>query len=78
MICELSYLPLATEQYKEDVEGMIDLIKQYDLESEVGELSTTVKGDRDEIMDMIDEVYQTMDDRGKNFRLHVELLSSNN
>lgn len=78
MTCQLSYLPLETENYQEEVDAIIDQINQYEVETEVSKLSTTVKGDRDEIMKMIDDIYQRMDSRDKVFRFHVELLSTNN
>jgi hypothetical protein len=60
MKCQLTYLPLATDNVKE------------------GELSTLVEGDQKEVLDMVGDIYSTQNDNGQQFRLHVELLSSNN
>ena len=75
-ICQITYLPFFTNDVYEEVDEAIDLIKQYDFEVTVGDLSTTVKGDRQEVLDMLTELYKVMDDRKKQFRLHIELLSS--
>jgi uncharacterized protein YqgV (UPF0045/DUF77 family) len=78
MKCQLTYLPLATDNVKEQVEEVIDFIDGYDLDYKVGELSTLVEGDQKEVLDMVGDIYSTQNDNGQQFRLHVELLSSNN
>lgn len=77
MKCQLTYLPLATDNVKEQVEEVIDFIDGYDIDYNVGELSTLVEGDQDEILNMVGDIYSTQNDNGQRFRLHVELLSSN-
>lgn len=75
-VCQITYLPFFTENVHEEVDEAIAFIEQHDLKVKVGDLSTTVKGDREEVLAMLAELYKKMDDRKKQFRLHVELLSS--
>jgi uncharacterized protein YqgV (UPF0045/DUF77 family) len=78
MKCQLTYLPLGTAEVAEQVDEVIDFIDGYDLSYDVGELSTLVEGDRQEVFNLINDIYTTQNDNGNQFRLHVELLSSNN
>lgn len=78
MKCQLAYLPMSTENIAEQVDDVIDFIDGYDLEYNVGEMSTYVEGDKEEVFNLVDDIYTTQNDNGNQFRLHVELLSSNN
>ncbi|HKL18248.1 MAG TPA: YkoF family thiamine/hydroxymethylpyrimidine-binding protein [Halalkalibaculum sp.] len=78
MKCQLTYLPLGTIEVTEKVDEVIDVIDGYDLSYRVGEMSTLVEGDREEVFNLINDIYTTQNDNGSQFRLHVELLSSNN
>ena len=78
MKCQLTYLPLGTAEVAEQVDEVIDFIDGYDLSYDVGELSTLVEGDREEVFNLVNDIYTTQNDNGNQFRLHVELLSSNN
>lgn len=77
MKCQLTYLPFDTEDVKEEVNDIIDFFDEYDVECHTGDLSTLLEGDRDKIMRLVSDLYTEMDDAGKHFRLHVELLSTN-
>ncbi|MGK7371461.1 MAG: YkoF family thiamine/hydroxymethylpyrimidine-binding protein, partial [Candidatus Halalkalibacterium sp. M3_1C_030] len=78
MKCQLAYLPMSTENIAEQVDDVIDFIDGYDLEYNVGEMSTYVEGDKEEVFNLVNDIYTTQNDNGNQFRLHVELLSSNN
>ena len=78
MKCQLTYLPLGTAEVTEKVDEVIDVIDGYDLSYRVGEMSTLIEGDREEVFNLINDIYTTQKDNGSQFRLHVELLSSNN
>ncbi len=78
MKCQLTYLPLGTTEVVEQVDDVIEFIDGYDLSYNVGEMSTMVEGDREEIFNLVNDIYTTQNDSGNQFRLHVELLSSNN
>lgn len=78
MKCQLTYIPFGKNDVAEQVDEVIDIIESYDVESKVGELSTLVEGNREEVFNLISGIYSIQDDNNKQFRLHVELLSSNN
>ena len=73
-IAQLSYIPLATEKPTEKVQELLEQIAQYDLEIEVGYLSTTVVGETDLVFNAIRDIYDSMTLEREKFRLHVELL----
>lgn len=77
MKCQLTYLPLAATKAKEEVQEVLDFIDKCNVDYSAGELSTLVEGDRKEVLELINGLYSRMDDEGKQFRLHVELLSTN-
>lgn len=74
-IAQLSYIPLATENPTEKVQELLEQIAQYDLEIEVGYLSTTVVGETELVFTAIREIYDSMAMEKERFRLHVELLA---
>ncbi|MEX0890337.1 MAG: thiamine-binding protein [Balneolaceae bacterium] len=74
-IAELTFIPLYTEHPKEKVQELLEVVAQYDVEVEVGYLSTTINGDTDKVLDLIREVYEEMSLEGEAFRFHIELLS---
>ncbi len=73
-IAQLSYIPLATDKPTEKVQELLEQIAQYDLEIEVGYLSTTVVGDTELVFSAIRDIYDSMALEQEKFRLHVELL----
>ncbi len=74
--CQISYLPIGARNTNEEVNQAIDIISRFDLETEVSDMSTTVKGEFSEIINMIDNLYREMENEHKEFRLDIDLLSS--
>ena len=74
--CQISYLPLGSQDAYEEVDQATDIISRFDLETEVHDMSTTVKGDFEEILKMIDSLYREMENGQKQFRLDIDLLNS--
>lgn len=58
--CQISFLPLASKDYKEDIKRVLSLIENSGLYSLTGEVSTTVKGNRDLIWVLIKDIYEEM------------------
>lgn len=73
-IAQLSYIPLATEKPTEKVQELLEQIAQYELDIEVGYLSTTVIGETELVFNAIRDIYDSMTLEREKFRLHVELL----
>ncbi len=74
-IAQLTYIPLATHNPTEQVQELIEHLAQYDLQIEIGYLSSTVIGETEVVFDMIKDVYETMALEQERFRFHIELLS---
>ncbi|MBO6536550.1 MAG: thiamine-binding protein [Balneolaceae bacterium] len=74
-IAQLTVIPLATHNPTEIVRELLEHIAQFDLQIEVGYLSTTVIGDTDIVFGAIRDIYNSMALEQERFRLHVELLS---
>ena len=74
-IAQLSYIPLSAEDPRESVQELLEHLAQYDLQIEVGYLSSTIIGETDEIFKVIRELYDTMKLESPHFRFHIELLS---
>lgn len=74
--CQISYLPIASQNASEEVKQAADIISRFDLEVREDEMSTTLRGELSDILKAIDAVYTGMDSADKQFRLNVDLLSS--
>ncbi len=74
-IAQLTFIPLATHNPRERVQDLLEHLAQFDVQIEVGYLSTTVIGKTDVVFDLLKEIYQTMSLENEQFRFHVELLS---
>ncbi|MEX0610349.1 MAG: hypothetical protein WD016_02760 [Balneolaceae bacterium] len=74
-IAQLSYIPLSAEDPREKVQELLEHLAQFDIQIEVGYLSTTIIGHPDTIFEVIHELYKTMTLESKKFRFHIELLS---
>lgn len=70
--CEISFAPIVSSDYINDVNRVISIIESYNMEHSVGLLSTTVRGDKYRIFDMIREIYDTMDGTAK-FTLDIKI-----
>ncbi len=60
--CEIAFIPIESENYISDVNKVLDIIKSYELEEDIGILSTTIRGEKNKILNLIQEIYNTMDD----------------
>lgn len=58
--CQISYLPIGTEKYLDDVEKVLDLIKASGLKYTVDVLSTTIRGDSDKVFNLISTIHREM------------------
>ncbi len=59
--CEISFLPVMSEDYLADIDKVLKIISSYELEYNIGILSTTVRGNKEKIFKILKEIYDTMD-----------------
>lgn len=75
--CQLTYLPLFTEEVIAEVDRVIAFLDDYDVDYTVGALSTTLTGEREEVFRLLEDLYRSRDMEDRRFRIHIELLNSN-
>ncbi|MFN1835418.1 thiamine-binding protein [Balneola sp. MJW-20] len=74
-IAQLSYIPLETHNPREKVQELLEHLAQFDVQIEVGYLSTTIIGAPETVFEVVQELYKIMSTESSKFRFHVELLS---
>ncbi|MDX1617412.1 MAG: YkoF family thiamine/hydroxymethylpyrimidine-binding protein [Balneolaceae bacterium] len=72
---QFTYIPLRAEDPRKSIDFLLEMVAQHDVEVDVNYLSTSVRGEPNEIFQLIREVYDTMVIEGEKFRFHIELLS---
>jgi uncharacterized protein YqgV (UPF0045/DUF77 family) len=60
--CEIAFMPVMSDNYLDDINKVLDIIKAYGLEYNIGILSTTIRGNKEKIFQLIKEIYDTMDE----------------
>ncbi|MFD2531618.1 thiamine-binding protein [Gracilimonas halophila] len=74
-IAQLTYIPLSQEDPREKVQELLEHLAQYDVEIEVGYLSTTIIGAPKTVFEVIKDLYDIMSMETERFRFQVDLLS---
>lgn len=74
-IAQLTYIPLSEEDPREKVQELLEHLAQYDVEIEVGYLSTTIIGAPKEVFTVIEDLYDIMSMETERFRFQIDLLS---
>ena len=72
---QFTYIPLQSNNPRESVDYLLELVAQHDVEVDVNYLSTSVRGETDVVFELIREIYDNMTVEGEEFRFHIELLS---
>jgi uncharacterized protein YqgV (UPF0045/DUF77 family) len=63
--CEMSFIPIASQNYIEDVENVLKVISQSGLEYQTNSFSTILTGTKEEILALIGEIIEKMYDNSK-------------
>lgn len=63
--CEISFLPIQSNNYVAEVEEVIRIIRSYDLEVIEGLMSTTVLGKPETIFDLLANIFERMNQHTK-------------
>nr|WP_300094553.1 YkoF family thiamine/hydroxymethylpyrimidine-binding protein [Sedimentibacter sp.] len=59
--CQITFTPIVSDNYMEDVKKVLDIIINSGLENSVGVLSTFVRGEKSKVLKLITDIYETMD-----------------
>ncbi|MGD9994861.1 MAG: YkoF family thiamine/hydroxymethylpyrimidine-binding protein [Salinivirgaceae bacterium] len=68
---EISFFPLQSTEFKEEINKAIEVIRSFNLEYQISLLSTTVKGEQAVVFKMVYKLFSTMSENGK-FVLNVK------
>lgn len=58
--CQISFIPIQSESYLDDINTVLELIKASGLEYSIGEMSTIIKGSKENLLNLIDRIYDLM------------------
>lgn len=72
---QFTYIPLKKSDPRESIDYLLELVAQHDVEVDVNYMSTSVRGETEEVFELIHEMYETMTIEKEEFRFHVELMS---
>lgn len=59
--CEISFIPMEGGGGSAPVHRVIELVRESGLEFTVGAMSTLVRGDRDKVFELLEDIYVVMD-----------------
>ena len=71
--CQLTFCPLGSETFLDEIEEALEIIRQSGLEYEIGRMSTIVKGPGSEVLALLERIAVTMDERGCRFSMPATL-----
>jgi uncharacterized protein YqgV (UPF0045/DUF77 family) len=74
-IAQLTYIPLSEDDPREKVQDLLEHLAQYDVEIEVGYLSSTIIGAPKEVFKVVQDLYDIMALETDHFRFQVDFLS---
>jgi uncharacterized protein YqgV (UPF0045/DUF77 family) len=72
---QFTYIPLKASDPRESIDYLLELVAQHDVEVDVNYMSTSVRGETEDVFELIREMYDTMTIEKEEFRFHVELMS---
>lgn len=72
MSCQISFAPIMCDNYIEEIDKVLEIIKAYDIDYTIGTMSTTIIGNKNKIFPMIERIYNEMCDSTQ-FTLDIKL-----
>ena len=69
--CQITYFPIGSRQYLEEIDEVLELIKNSGLDYNVDILSTTIKGEADKVFDLITNIHKEMSYKNCNYTMNV-------
>jgi uncharacterized protein YqgV (UPF0045/DUF77 family) len=70
--CQITFTPIVSDNYMDDVKQVLEIINSSGLENSVGILSTFVRGEKSKVLKLITNIYETMDSRTK-FSMDIKI-----
>jgi uncharacterized protein YqgV (UPF0045/DUF77 family) len=63
--CQMSYLPLGTENIEEKVEKILHILTNSGLEFKVSSFATEIKGSKTEVFSLIEDIFEIAETEGQ-------------
>lgn len=60
-VATIAFIPLESDDVTADVDRVLALIDRADVEYSVGSLSTEIRGEKQTVLSLIENIYDTMD-----------------
>jgi len=76
MSCQLSFYPLADENYKETVKIVLEIIGKYEVKYEVNAMSTIITGEAEQVFLLIQKIYSSMAERQLSFVMNITISNT--
>ncbi len=73
--CQIAYYPIGSAEYLDEIDDVLQVIKNTGLEYSMNEMSTTVKGEASKVIGMIVDLQREMTQKGYEFTMNI-LLSN--
>lgn len=73
--CQISYFPIASKNYIEEIDQVLDCIKKSSLEYKIEDLSTSIKGESSKVFELLRTIDQVM--TNNDYHYTMSLLISN-
>ena len=70
--CQMSYLPLGTENIEEKVEKILYILRNSGLEFKIGSFATEIKGSKARVFSLIKDIFEIAETEGQ-FVLELKL-----
>ncbi|MGI6697270.1 MAG: hypothetical protein GX918_01540 [Clostridiales bacterium] len=75
--CQVSFYPLYTEDCIVPVKEVVDIIGKSDcISSSVNEMSTIIRGEREAVMGVLEEIQRRMEEKGVRYTMVVTLSNT--
>ena len=69
--CQITYFPIDSKYYLDEIDQVLELIKESGLEYNVGGLSTTIKGDAEKVFNLINDIHRKMTSKSCNYTMNI-------
>lgn len=69
--CQITYFPIDSNKYLDEINEVLELIKDSGLDYNVDILSTTIKGEADKIFNLITNIHKEMSYKNCNYTMNI-------
>lgn len=69
--CQISYFPIDSDEYLEEIDVVLEIIKDSKLKYSVGMLSTTVLGDSEKVFNLISSIHTKMSNGNCKYTMNI-------